>query len=117
VGWQIAEAIRAHARSAASRSRRAVELLGMVGIPRPSERVDDYPHQFSGGMRQRVMIAMALALSPALIIADEPTTGARRHRPGSGARAPGQAPGRARHLALLITHDLGVVADLATRSW
>jgi oligopeptide/dipeptide ABC transporter ATP-binding protein len=76
VGWQIREMIRAHDKSMgkAQATERAVELLGHVGIPRPRERVNDYPHQFSGGMRQRVMIAMAISLNPKLIIADEPTT-------------------------------------------
>jgi peptide/nickel transport system ATP-binding protein len=115
VGWQITEMIRAHDRSVtkAQARKRAVELLSQVGIPQAARRVDDYPHQFSGGMRQRAMIAMALALNPKLIIADEPTTAL-------------DATVQAQILDLLlrlqreydtalimITHDLGVIADLA----
>src|SRR5579859_7816841 len=76
VGWQIVEMIRAHDKSVSrsQASERAVDLLRRVGITRPETRVNDYPHQFSGGMRQRAMIAMALSLSPQIIIADEPTT-------------------------------------------
>jgi len=76
VGWQITEMIRAHDKSVSKKeaTERAVDLLRRVGIPNPAQRVNDYPHQFSGGMRQRAMIAMAMSLSPQMIIADEPTT-------------------------------------------
>jgi len=114
LGWQLIEAIRAHdtiSRQAAT--RRAVDLLGMVGIPRPAERIDDYPHQFSGGMRQRVMIAMALALSPALIIADEPTTALDATVQAQVLELLVRLQGELGMSLVLITHDLGVVADLA----
>ena len=115
VGWQIVEVIRAHDRSvsrSAARAR-AVELLGLVGIPKPADRVDDYPHQFSGGMRQRVMIAIAMALNPALLIADEPTTALDvtvQEQVLTVMRRLQQEFGTA---IVLITHDLGVVAQLS----
>ena len=116
VGEQIAEVLRVHRgtgrRAAAAR---AVELLGLVGIPAPARRVRDFPHQFSGGMRQRILIAMAIALEPDLLIADEPTTALDvtvqaqvlellddlRHRLGMA--------------VLLITHDLAVVMETSDR--
>ena len=117
IGDQIVEQIRAHDRdiSKAAAMDRVVELLERVGIPRARERVRSYPHEFSGGMRQRVMIAMALSCSPSLLIADEPTTALDvtiqaqilrelrdlREETGAG--------------IILVTHDLGVVADVADR--
>jgi peptide/nickel transport system ATP-binding protein len=116
VGWQIAEQLRAHEEMTRRRARaRTIELLAEVGIPNAGRRVDDYPHQFSGGMRQRVMIAMALSCNPSLLIADEPTTALdvtiqaqilelmKRLRRDHGSSI------------ILITHDMGVVADLAER--
>jgi peptide/nickel transport system ATP-binding protein len=114
VGDQLVEAVRAHRHVSQAQARaRAVELLGLVGIPDPRTRVDAYPHEFSGGMRQRAMIAMALANEPKLLIADEPTTAL-------------DVTVQAQILALLerlqrelgmaiviITHDLGVVAEVA----
>ena len=114
VGWQISETIRAHtATGRRAAHERAIDLLGMVGIAQPRQRVDDYPHQFSGGMRQRVMIAMALALNPELVIADEPTT-------ALDATVQAQILDLLRRLQrelgmglIIITHDLGVVAQMA----
>jgi peptide/nickel transport system ATP-binding protein len=116
VGWQIAEQIRAHESMTSQAARaRAIDLLKSVGIPHASERVDDYPHQFSGGMRQRVMIAMALSCSPDIIIADEPTT-------ALDVTIQAQILGLIRKLrddfgtaVVLITHDMGVVAEMADR--
>lgn len=116
VGTQIAEMIQAHRDVSKSEAiARAVTLLGEVGIPNPERRVRDYPHEFSGGMRQRVMIAMALALEPELLIADEPTT-------ALDVTIQAQILDLLRTLnrtrdvsVLLITHDLGVVAELADR--
>ena len=116
VGKQIAEAVTLHREVSKQQAmERAAEVLDLVGIPRVSERIKEYPHQFSGGMRQRVMIAMALACEPKLLIADEPTTALDvtiqkqileliddlRHRLGMA--------------VILVTHDLGVIAGRADR--
>jgi peptide/nickel transport system ATP-binding protein/oligopeptide transport system ATP-binding protein len=116
VGYQLVEPIRVHlGLSRAAARARAAELLALVGIPDAARRLDDYPHQFSGGMRQRVMIAMALSCDPKLLIADEPTTALDvtiqaqileivrnlRHKLGMG--------------IIWITHDLGLVAGIADR--
>ena len=117
VGDQIVEAIRAHRPGSARREarERAVELLDSVGIPEPERRVDDYPHEFSGGMRQRAMIAMALALEPEVLIADEPTT-ALDVTIQAQILDLLERLNRERGLAtILITHDLGVVAEVADR--
>ena len=116
VGKQIVEAIRTHEIVSKKEAReRAIDMLRKVGIPSPEKRIDDYPHQMSGGMRQRVMIAMALSCNPKLLIADEPTTALdvtiqaqildllRRLRDDTGMAV------------LLITHDLGVVSETADR--
>ena len=115
VGWQIVEMIRLHDReiSKAAAHKRAVELLGLVGIPQPDRRVDDYPHQFSGGMRQRAMIAMAMALNPALLIADEPTTALDVTVQAQVLQVINRLQQEFGTAVILITHDLGVIADVA----
>ena len=117
VGDQIVEQIRVHDKdiSKAAAMERAAELMGRVGIPRANDRLRSYPHEFSGGMRQRVMIAMALSCSPKLLIADEPTT-------ALDVTIQAQILDELRKLRaetdagiILVTHDLGVVADIADR--
>ena len=115
VGWQIVEMIRAHDKSfskAAARTR-AIELLALVGIPQPARRVDDYPHQFSGGMRQRAMIAMAMALNPKLLIADEPTTALDVTVQAQVLEVMAKLQQEFGTAIIMITHDLGVIADIA----
>jgi peptide/nickel transport system ATP-binding protein len=114
VGNQIAEAVRAHEKvSHKAALDRAVDMLGKVGIPQPERRARDYPHQFSGGMRQRAMIAMALVLHPALIIADEPTTALDVTVQAQILELLASLQAELDTAVILITHDLGVVADVA----
>ena len=116
VGEQIAEALRLHRKLSRKAARAAaIEAMREVAIPDPSRRIDDYPHQLSGGMRQRVMIAMALACDPKLLIADEPTTALDVTIQAQILELLDELR-RNRELAvLLITHDLGVVAEVADR--
>jgi peptide/nickel transport system ATP-binding protein len=115
VGWQIVEMIRLHdtEKSKAQAWKRAAELLGLVGIPQPERRVHDFPHQFSGGMRQRAMIAMAMALNPALLIADEPTTALDVTVQAQVMRVIRRMQELFGTAVIMITHDLGVIADVA----
>jgi peptide/nickel transport system ATP-binding protein len=114
VGAQLSEAIRVHRKVSKSQARsEAIEMIARVGIPAPKRRVDDYPHQLSGGMRQRVMIAMALINGPALLIADEPTTALDVTVQAQILDLIGQLQTEFNTAVILITHDLGVVADLA----
>ncbi len=116
VGWQLAEGIRVHQGvGRADARRRAVELLELVGIPHPEQRVSEYPHQFSGGMRQRVLIAMALALEPEILIADEPTTALDTTIQAQILELLVELQRDLGMALIFVTHDLGVVADLADR--
>jgi peptide/nickel transport system ATP-binding protein len=116
IGWQIVEALRAHQPiSKDEAEKRAVELLATVGIPNPAERVNNYPHEFSGGMRQRAVIAIGMANNPEVILADEPTTALDvtvQAQVLNSLRTALETTGAA---LLLITHDLGVIAGLADR--
>jgi len=113
VGDQIAEAVKLH-QSVGSKDAmdRAVEMMELVGIPSPAQRVQDYPHQLSGGMRQRVMIAMALSCNPKLLIADEPTTALDVTVQAQILELMKELRERLGMAILLITHDLGVVAEM-----
>ena len=114
VGDQIVEAITTHEQASKQEAkRRAVELLRQVGIPNPQERVDDYPHQFSGGMRQRAMIAMALSCNPDVLIADEPTTALDVTIQAQILELLDRLRADFDSAVILITHDLGVVAEVA----
>jgi oligopeptide/dipeptide ABC transporter ATP-binding protein len=115
-GEQIIEALVLHEGLDRKAARaRTVEMLKLVGIPLPEQRVDEYPHQMSGGMRQRVMIAMALACRPAILIADEPTTALDVTIQAQILELLGRLQEELGMAVLLITHDLGVVAETADR--
>ena len=116
VGEQIAEALRLHRKMSRKEARQAtVEAMREVAIPDPARRLDDYPHQLSGGMRQRVMIAMALACNPKLLIADEPTTALDVTIQAQILELLDELRKQRELAVLLITHDLGVVAEVADR--
>jgi ABC-type dipeptide/oligopeptide/nickel transport system ATPase component len=116
IGRQITESLELHLGVSRAQARsRAIEVLAMVGIPSPAERSRDYPHQFSGGMRQRVMIAIAMACNPALLIADEPTTALDVTIQAQIIDLVKDLQRRLDMAVIWITHDLGVVARLATR--
>jgi peptide/nickel transport system ATP-binding protein len=117
IGKQIAEAIRTHKGDVSKEEARAraVELFEAVGIPRAAQRVDDYPHEFSGGMRQRAMIAMALSLEPDVLIADEPTTALDVTIQAQILELLNELKAKLGMAILLITHDMGVIAETAQR--
>jgi peptide/nickel transport system ATP-binding protein len=115
VGWQLVEAIRVHnpGTSKQAARQRAIELLDMVDIPEPQERVDAYPHEFSGGMRQRAMIAMALSNDPKLLIADEPTTALDVTVQAQILTLIARLQEELDTAVVMISHDLGVIAETA----
>ena len=116
IGWQLTEALRYHTNlSAKERKQRAVEMLGLVEIPNPEKRFTEYPHQLSGGMRQRVMIAMALCCEPDVLIADEPTTALDVTIQAQILALMNDLKTKTGTAIILITHDLGVVAQVCDR--
>ena len=116
IGYQIGESTRTHlGLSRRAAADRAAELLALVGIPRPRDRLGDYPHQFSGGMRQRVMIAVALACEPMLLLADEPTTALDVTIQAQIMELLRSLSERLRTAVILITHDLGIAAGMCQR--
>ena len=116
IGRQIGEVLELHRHCTKEEARiRILELLKMVNIPEPESRIDEYPHQLSGGMRQRIMIAMALACDPEILIADEPTTALDVTIQAQILNLMRELRDRTRAAIILITHDLGVVAEMAQR--
>ncbi|MEE8602435.1 ABC transporter ATP-binding protein [Euzebya tangerina] len=116
IGWQLSEMYRVHEGMAKDEARtRSIDLLQRVGIPSPEQRVDNYPHEFSGGMRQRAMIAMAIALNPEIVIADEPTTALDVTVQAQIMELLADLQQDYGMAMVLITHDLGVVAEVADR--
>ena len=116
IGNQIMEAIIKHQKMSKDQARqKAIDMLKLVGIPSPEKRIDQYPHEFSGGMRQRAMIAMALSCEPKLLIADEPTTALDVTIQAQILELMKDLKDRLNTSIILITHDLGVVADVCTR--
>jgi len=115
-GFQITESVILHQGVSKQEARnRAIEMLRLVGIPAPEQRVDEYPHQLSGGMRQRVMIAMALSCNPQLLIADEPTTALDVTIQAQILELLQRLQEELKMAVLMITHDLGVIAEVADR--
>lgn len=116
IGWQIAEQIRAHEHiSARAAEQRAIDLLAEVNIPNPAEAVNRYPHQLSGGMRQRAVIAMALSCNPSLLVADEPTTALDVTVQAQILDLVRKLQRNHRSAVVFITHDMGVIAEIADR--
>ena len=117
IGVQLAEAIQAHHKKVSDKVARArsIELLKIVGVPNPERRFDQYPHEFSGGMRQRAMIAMAIANQPKLLIADEPTTALDVTIQAQILEVLKKAQEETHAATILITHDLGLIAEMADR--
>jgi oligopeptide/dipeptide ABC transporter ATP-binding protein len=117
VGFQLGEAIKAHYPKETDDAikARVMELLGLVGVPNPETRYDQYPHEFSGGMRQRAMIAMSIANSPSLLIADEPTTALDVTIQAQVLEVMRTVQAATHAATILITHDLGIVAELCDR--